>query len=316
MMMTTVEIGRLMLKSESNIGLLRRRHRRLAAPRPACTALAVLQQRESDSGSRDRPRRARSPRRTRRCAGRARRWRAAPCAACRRPRGRPSSCRRRARSPRRECVSARMRSRSRGAPRRRGRRASAASRRRSPPAPRPGAWWHWRRDSTRRTLPANSLLAVAVDAEVDRLARLHLAHVVGRHHRLEAHAGRVDHLQQLLADLRRVAGRDLALADHAVERRAHLGALQLLAREHEPRLRGLDLALRGVAADLGVVQRLRRRHARAAQRLHALELALRLVEAWPEARWAASGGGERVADRGVVERTSTSPLWTGSPFSL
>ena len=38
---------------------------------------------------------------------------------------------------------------------------------------------------------------------------------------------------QFLADLRGVAGRHLAVAHHAVERRAHLGALQLLAREHD-----------------------------------------------------------------------------------
>ena len=34
--------------------------------------------------------------------------------------------------------------------------AAAASRRRSPPAPRPGASWRWRPGSTRATLPANS----------------------------------------------------------------------------------------------------------------------------------------------------------------
>src|SRR3954463_12893817 len=60
-------------------------------------------------------------------------------------------------------------------------------------------------------------LAVAVDAEQHGLADADVAQAVGRDEALEAHAGGVDDLEQLLADGGGVAGRDLAVADDAVE---------------------------------------------------------------------------------------------------
>eukprot|EP01137_Pigoraptor_chileana_P016080 Opistho-2@5630 len=66
-------------------------------------------------------------------------------------------------------------------------------------------------------------LRIAVDLEEHRLADLQFRHAVGRDQAFEAHAGRVDDLDQLLADLGRVAGRDLAVTQHAVKGGAHLG---------------------------------------------------------------------------------------------
>jgi hypothetical protein len=101
---------------------------------------------------------------------------------------------------------------------------------------------------------------------------------IGRHQALEAQAARIDHLEQFLADLGGVAGRDLAVADDAVERRPRLGALQLLARLHQPGLGRGEVALGVVATDLGVFQLLGRGHAGGAQGGQALQLALGLVE--------------------------------------
>ena len=75
-----------------------------------------------------------------------------------------------------------------------------------------------------------------------------------------------------------VARRHLAIADDAVERRAHFGALELLARGHDARVRGGAIALRGIAADLHVLELLGRNHAGLAQRGHALVLAFGLLE--------------------------------------
>ena len=87
-----------------------------------------------------------------------------------------------------------------------------------------------------QTLPGNTkkILALLEKSEIIQKAylaggtalALQLGHRVGRHQALEAHRRRVDHLDQFLADLGRVAGRNLALADQAVERRTRLGALQ------------------------------------------------------------------------------------------
>ena len=74
----------------------------------------------------------------------------------------------------------------------------------------------------------------------------------------------------------RVAGRDLAVADDAVEGRAHLGALELLAGGDHTRARRLAFTLRGIAPHLDVFDLLRRDHAGLAQFDHALVLALRL----------------------------------------
>ena len=104
-----------------------------------------------------------------------------------------------------------------------------------------------------------------------------LADAVGRHAAFEAQAGRIDDLEQFLADLRGIAGRHLAVADDAVEGRAHFGALQLLARGDHARARGFALALRAVAANLDVFELLRGDHAGLAQRHHALVLALGLL---------------------------------------
>ena len=95
----------------------------------------------------------------------------------------------------------------------------------------------------------------------------------------EAHAGRVDHLQQFLADGRGVAGRGLAVAHHPVEGRANLGAGQLLAGGRPcAGIGGHAIALRAVAAHLGVVEGLLRAHPLGLQRLHTGVGALRLVE--------------------------------------
>ncbi len=165
-------------------------------------------------------------RRSRRCADRARRARAAPSAACRPSPARRRPCRRRARW------------RSRAAS---GLAAAASPRRpsayrpgelrlllarRNPPAPRPGAWWRWRRGSRARIVPVNSCVPVAVHAEAAPPARPAPHRCCRRRPRpSKRRLVGIDDLQQLLADLRGVAGRDLAVADDAVEGRAHLGAL-------------------------------------------------------------------------------------------
>ena len=152
---------------------------------------------------------------------------------------------------------------------------------------------------TRVITPVNSLVGEAVDAEPHVLAGLHLADAVGRHQAFETQAGRIDDLEQFLADLRGVAGRHLAVADDAVERRAHFGALELLARGDHARARGGAIALRGVAADLDVFELLRGHHAGLAQRLHALELALGLFVGLV-------GGARRRLGRGQACRGSRS----------
>ena len=106
-----------------------------------------------------------------------------------------------------------------------------------------------------------------------------------------------------------VAGRDLAVADDAVERRAHHGALQLLARRPRRARGGRHVALGGVAAHFGVVQRLRRGHAGGAQGLQALELALGLVERLAGGARAASSADVRLSRIEVSSSlTSRSPL--------
>ena len=113
---------------------------------------------------------------------------------------------------------------------------------------------------------------------------------------------RVDDLEQLLADLRGVAGRDLAVADDAVERRAHFGALQLLARRHHARAwrptRSLCALLRRISASSSACGR---RHARARS--------VFMRWNWRSACSSACAGGahrflgrrQAVADRRVVE---------------
>ncbi len=61
------------------------------------------------------------------------------------------------------------------------------------------------------------------------------------------------------------------------KRRAHFGALELLARGDHTRARGLAIALRGVTAALRIFELLRRHDAGLTQRRHALELALGLL---------------------------------------
>ncbi len=150
-------------------------------------------------------------------------------------------------------------------------------------------------------LAGEFLLAVAVDPEGHVLPRLHGADVVGRYQPFETHARRIDDLHEFLADGRGVSRGDLAVADQAVKRRAHFGALQLLACQHGTRLGRLQVALRVVAADLGVLDLLRGGHPGAAQRRHALELALGLLERLGRRAAGRLGGGERVADRRVVQ---------------
>ncbi len=123
-------------------------------------------------------------------------------------------------------------------------------------------------------------------------------------------------LSELLADLRGIAGGNLAVADDAVERRAHFGALQLLARGHDARPGRLTVALRGVAPDLGILELLGRDEAGLAQLGHALELPLGLLIGLDRGALAASA--EVSVSRMAVSsrRTSRSPRRTGSPFSL
>ncbi len=98
-----------------------------------------------------------------------------------------------------------------------------------------------------------------------------------------------------------VARRHLAIADDAVERRAHFRARELLARGDHARARLGAIALRGIAANLHVFDLLRGHHAGLAQRGHALELALGLfVRLFGGAR-RSFGSGQAVADRGLVE---------------
>src|SRR5204863_2115546 len=94
----------------------------------------------------------------------------------------------------------------------------------------------------------------AVNAEPHALSFGDVADVVGRHQSFETQAGGVDDLDQLLADGGRVTRRHLAIADDAVERRAHFGAFELLARGHDTRVRSGAIALRGIAANLHVLE--------------------------------------------------------------
>ncbi len=144
-------------------------------------------------------------------------------------------------------------------------------------------------------------LRIAVDPIGDGLADLELVHAVGRDLALQAHGARVDDLDQLLADRGGVAGGDLALAGHAVEGRAHLGAAQLLARGDDACIGGGVVALRGVAADLGILERLHRGHALQLQGLQALDLALRLLDRLLGGARGLLGRAQAIADRGVVE---------------
>src|SRR5882672_3842686 len=64
----------------------------------------------------------------------------------------------------------------------------------------------------------------AVNPEPHALPFGNRADIVGRHQALEAQTIRIDDLEQLLADLRGVAGGYLSLAHDALERRAHFGA--------------------------------------------------------------------------------------------
>ena len=128
---------------------------------------------------------------------------------------------------------------------------------------------------------------------------------------------RIDHLEQFLADLRRVAGGNLAVADHAIEGRAHHGALQLLACGHQVALRPLAVALRGVAAHLGVLDLLGRdqadrRAASPAARTGAAPVRRPVLRCAPRLRAEASVSRMELASR----RTSRSPFFTVSPFSF
>ncbi len=171
---------------------------------------------------------------------------------------------------------------------------------------------------TRATLPGEVLLPKAVDTERDGLARLHFADAVGGHDEpFEAHAGGIDDLQQLLADLGRVAVRNLAVAHDAVERRAHFGALELLASGDDASARRLTITLRGVAAVLSILELLGRYHARAC-----CKVCIRWN--WRSAcSYACTAAfSDAVADIRLSRidvsssRTSRSPFFTGSPFSL
>src|SRR6188508_1969682 len=135
---------------------------------------------------------------------------------------------------------------------------------------------HVRRGIHARDHAREFIRGESVDLEPDLLAWLHLADAVGRHQAFETQAGRIDDLDEFLAHGSGVARRHLAVADDAIERRAHFRALELLARGHDSRARGGAIALRGVAADLDVFELLRGHHARLDQRRHALVLALGL----------------------------------------
>ncbi len=100
-----------------------------------------------------------------------------------------------------------------------------------------------------------------MDPEPHLLPGLHLADAVGRDEAFEAQAGRIDDFDEFLANLGRVTGRDLAVADDAIEGRAHLGALELLAGGDYTRARRLAFTLRGIAQHLDVFDLLRRDHA-------------------------------------------------------
>ena len=126
-------------------------------------------------------------------------------------------------------------------------------------------------------------------------------HAVGRHETLKPHAARVDDLDQFLADLRRVAGRHLAFADHAVKGRPHLRAPQLLPCRHNAGARRHQVALCVVASHLGVFQRLHRRHALGLQGLQPLHLAFGLVEGLRRGPHSFVGRRQAVADGGVVQ---------------
>ncbi len=140
-----------------------------------------------------------------------------------------------------------------------------------------------------------------MNAEPDRLPCGHLADAVRRHAALEAHAGRVDDLHQLLAHRCRIARRDLAVADDAVEGRAHFRAVQLLARGHHARARRCAFALRAVAPDLDVLELLRRDHPRLAQLEHALVLTLGLFVGLRGSARRRLRGRQAVADGSLVE---------------
>ena len=170
---------------------------------------------------------------------------------------------------------------------------------------------------TRVTLPVNSRSAKPWMRNHTCWPGLHLADAVGRHQSFETQAGRIDDLDQLLADLRRVARRHLAVADDAVERRAHLGALELLARGHDARARGFAIALRGVAADLDVFDLLGRHHAGLAQRCSCAGTGARPARRPARRRASTPRPTSRLSRIEVwSRRTSRSPRFTGSPFSL
>src|SRR5262249_22929738 len=78
-------------------------------------------------------------------------------------------------------------------------------------------------------------LAEAVHAEHHALTGADVTDAVGRHQTLETQAVRIDDLHQLLADLRGIARGDLSVADDAIERSTHLGALELLTRGNDAR---------------------------------------------------------------------------------
>src|SRR6185312_429822 len=99
----------------------------------------------------------------------------------------------------------------------------------------------------------------------------------------------------------RITGRDLAVADYAIERCAHLGALELLTSRDYARARRFAVALRRVATDLRIFQILRRHEVLLAQLGGALELTLRLLIGLYGRLRRSLCGGERVADRRIVE---------------
>jgi hypothetical protein len=76
---------------------------------------------------------------------------------------------------------------------------------------------------------------------------------------------------------------------------------QLLARRHHARAGGDEVALRVVAAHLGVFQRLHRGHALGLQRLQACHLALGLLEGLAAGAHGLLGRAQAVADAGVIQ---------------
>ena len=145
------------------------------------------------------------------------------------------------------------------------------------------------------------LLAVAIDAKAHRLAGFDVTDFVGRDQAFKTHAGRVDHFEQFLADLRGIARRHLAVADNAIKWRARLGALQLLSRQHGAGLGGGKVALRRIATNVSVFKCLHRGHPRTAQGRHALKLPLGLHKGLICRPGRCVGRGQAVANGGIVE---------------